>query len=148
MSKNFFTYILIVFVFIFPLLLSAEVKFPSNPNVPAIGPGTTPGVNGSSPGISGIIHNPFNCRGVQDEQCTFIDLLTSILNNIVIPIASVGVVIYIIYAGFTYVLAQGNPGKIEEAHKRLLWSLVGAGILLGAAGISIVVQNTVHSLIR
>ena len=64
------------------------------------------------------------------------------------PIAAVAVVVWIIWAGFQYVLAQGNPKKVEEAHQRLLWSLVGAGILLGAAGISSVVQNTINALIR
>ncbi len=64
------------------------------------------------------------------------------------PIAAVGVVIFIIYAGFMFVVAQGNEAKITAAKSRLLWALVGAGILLGAVGISQVVQNTVDKLIK
>ncbi|MFA5888993.1 MAG: TrbC/VirB2 family protein [Candidatus Paceibacterota bacterium] len=75
------------------------------------------------------------------------ELITTVLNNVVMPIAAVVVVIWIVWAGFTFVMAQGNPKKIEEAQQRLLWSLIGAGILLGAAGISAVVQNTVGALI-
>lgn len=62
------------------------------------------------------------------------------------PIAAVAAVVYIIWAGFSYVMAQGNPKEIEAAHQRLLWALVGTGILLGAAAISKVVENTVRGL--
>ena len=89
------------------------------------------------------ISDPFNCGATSNGDCTLMDVINAILNNIVMPIAAVVVVIYIIYAGFTYVTAQGKPAEIEKAHQRLLWALVGAGILLGAVGISAVVQSTV-----
>lgn len=89
------------------------------------------------------IQNPFACG----SNCTLMGLIYAILNNIVMPIAAVGVTIWIIWAGFTFLTAQGNPKKIEEAQQRLLWSLIGAGILLGAAGIAQVVQSTVGALI-
>ncbi|MBI4155775.1 MAG: hypothetical protein HY507_00905 [Candidatus Zambryskibacteria bacterium] len=103
----------------------------------------------NSPGGGGnvTIPNPLKCAAGQDCG-SFMSLLTAILNNIVMPVAAVAVVAYIIWAGFTYVTAQGNPKKIDEAHQRLLWALVGAGILLGAAAISRVVQTTVTSLIN
>ena len=63
------------------------------------------------------------------------------------PIAAVAVVCYIIWAGFMYVVAQGNEKKIKEAHDRLLWALIGAGILLGASAISQVVVTTINSII-
>ncbi len=78
---------------------------------------------------------------------TLPQLLSVILNKIVMPVAAIVVVLWIIWAGFTYLTAQGNPKKIEEAHQRLLWALVGAGILLGAAGISLVIQSTVCSVV-
>jgi hypothetical protein len=93
------------------------------------------------------ISNPFKCGVAEGQECTLMDLITALLNNVVMPIAAVGVVIWIIWAGFSYVMAQGNPAKIKEAHQRLLWSLIGAGILLGAAGISAVVQKTIEALI-
>ncbi|KKR65411.1 MAG: hypothetical protein UU06_C0019G0006 [Parcubacteria group bacterium GW2011_GWB1_40_5] len=91
------------------------------------------------------IQNPFNCGGQPD--CTIMTLIVAILEKIVMPIAAVGVVMWIVYAGFTFVTAQGVPKKIEEAKQRLLWSLVGAGILLGAVAISKVVESTVGALI-
>lgn len=64
------------------------------------------------------------------------------------PIAAVGVVVWIVWAGFTFVTAQGKPAEIEKAKSRLLWSLIGAGILLGAAGIAEVVKTTIEALIN
>lgn len=97
--------------------------------------------------VSGSIPNPLKCETGQNCD-SLIFLITSILNGVIIPIAAVFVTIWIIYAGFKYVVAQGNPTKVSEAHKTLLWSLIGAGILLGAAGISAVVQTTINSLIQ
>ncbi len=89
------------------------------------------------------IENP-----LKDSDGTLMSLINAVLNNIVMPIAAVAVVMYIIWAGFSYVTAQGNPKKIQEAHDRLLWALIGAGVLLGAAGISAVVKNTIDALIK
>jgi len=110
------------------------------------------GTTGNIPPPSKIdikIDNPFNCGkiGTANNSCTLMDLITTILNKIVMPIAAVAVVMWIIWAGFTYLMAQGKPAEIEKAHSRLLWSLVGAGILLGAAGISGVLQSTIEALI-
>ena len=98
----------------------------------------------AQPGNTGVINIP----NPTSAGSTIMEVLTAILNNVVLPVAAVAVVIWIIYAGFMYVLAQGNPTKIEQAHQRLLWSLIGAGILLGAAGISLAVKNTIEALIR
>jgi Tfp pilus assembly protein PilN len=55
---------------------------------------------------------------------------------------------YVIFAGFKYVQAKGNPAEIQKAHQRLLWTLIGVGVLLGAAGISAVLQTTVNSFLK
>lgn len=75
-------------------------------------------------------------------------ILRAILNNIVLPIGAVVCVMFIIYSGFTFITAQGKPKEIEEAKKRLLWSLIGAAILLGAAAISSAVCSTLKSIIN
>lgn len=89
------------------------------------------------------IKNPL--KGGEDSLT---EVIVTLLNNVVMPIAAVAVVIWIIYAGFTFLTAQGKEAEIRKAKDRLLWSLVGAGILLGAVGISKVVENTVKSLIQ
>ncbi len=94
------------------------------------------------------IPNPLKCNTTDNSKCTLFDLIATILNKIVMPIMGVLVVLYIIYAGFKYVQAQGNPAAISKANDNLKYALIGAGILLAAAGISQVVQNTVTKLLE
>jgi type IV secretory pathway VirB2 component (pilin) len=94
------------------------------------------------------IPNPFNCgsQSSTGAPCDLTTFITTVLNSVVMPLAAMVAVVFIIWAGFSYVTAQGNLAKLKEAHARLLWALIGTGILLGAAGISQVIQATVKSL--
>ena len=56
------------------------------------------------------------------------------------------IVLAIIYSGFLFVAAQGNSEKLGEAKKALLYTLVGAAILLGSLAIAELIKNTVLSL--
>lgn len=75
-------------------------------------------------------------------------IITAVLENIVMPLASILVVLAILYSGFKFVIAQGAPKEIQEARQGLLWVLVGTLILLGAVGISKALQATVNSIIK
>lgn len=55
------------------------------------------------------------------------------------------IVLFIMYAGFLYVTAQGNPGKITTAHTALLWAVVGGVIVLGAKLIVTVIDGTINA---
>lgn len=75
--------------------------------------------------------------------------LESFLNNIldfVIRIGAIIVVLMLVYVGFLFVTAQGNETKITEARKALLWTVVGALILLGAKAIALGITATVQAL--
>lgn len=70
------------------------------------------------------------------------DLIIAILNifiTLMIPI----IVFFIILAGFKYVTAQGNSGKIEEATTTLTYAIIGGVLILGAVAIAEIVKNTV-----
>lgn len=71
-------------------------------------------------------------------------LLTTIL-GFVTQIGSI-IIILIVYIGFLFVTARGEPGKITAAKEALMWTVVGALILLGAQAISLGIQATVTSL--
>jgi len=66
--------------------------------------------------------------------------------KILIQIGAVAVTLAIVYAGFLFVVAQGNPEKINTAKKTLFYTIIGALILLGAQIISSVVQSTITQL--
>lgn len=78
--------------------------------------------------------------GGVDDINSFLNI---VLNNIVIPVGSIVIVLMIIYTGFLFVIARGNPSKIEDARRMLLYVIIGAAILLGATAISLVIGNTV-----
>ncbi len=133
-----YIYSLCVWMFIFiPLFVLAQSATPG-------GGSGAPGGNtsGGSSQVIPPVQNPL--KGAND----LMSFIRAVLNNIIMPIAAVGVVFWIIWSGFQYLLAQGNPAKITAANKQLLWSLIGAGILLGAAGISAVVERTVKELVK
>lgn len=100
------------------------------------------GQNPPTQTIDVLIKNPFT--GGDD----LMSLLITILDNIILPIAAVAVTLWIIWAGFQYILAQGNSDAISKANLNLLWALVGAGVLLGAKAISLVVQATINGLLK
>lgn len=72
------------------------------------------------------------------------DLLMAIL-NVMIIISTPIVVFFIIYAGFMYVTAQGNPEKIAAASKALLYGIIGGVIIVGAVSIVAIISNVVNS---
>ncbi len=72
-------------------------------------------------------------------------LLTTIL-GFVTQIGSIIIILMLVYIGFLFVTARGEPGKITAAKEALMWTVVGALILLGAQAISLGIQATVTSL--
>ncbi len=75
--------------------------------------------------------------------------LTNFLNKIlefVIKIGTVVVVLMTVYVGYLFVVAQGAPDKIKDARQALLWTIVGALILLGSQAIAIAIKATVQAI--
>ena len=91
--------------------------------------------------------NPLNtgdCSSIGIGSC-----IGNFLNGIlefVVRIGSIVVLLMLIYIGYLFVVAQGNQAKLTEARRALLWTVVGALILLGAQAISLGIQATVQSL--
>lgn len=135
MKKTFFKNILagtlLVMIFL-PVVLLAQI-----PNTPNTGIPNTP----TNPVKFNIkISNPFS--GGNDLYA----FIKTIINEILIPIGGVIAVLMIMYAGFLYVTAGGNETKIKKAHEALLYSAIGAAILLGAWVIAGAIEGTVKQL--
>jgi hypothetical protein len=64
----------------------------------------------------------------------------------VVRIGSIIVILMLVFVGFKFVTAQGEPGKLTEARQMLLWTVVGALILLGAQAIASGIEATVQAL--
>ena len=72
-------------------------------------------------------------------------LLADIL-QFVVRIGSIVVILMLVYVGFLFVVARGNPGEISKARNALLWTIIGALVLLGAEAIAQGIQATVQAL--
>ncbi len=84
------------------------------------------------------LKNPF--AGEIETLPKFVEVLAT---NVVLPIGSVVVVLFIIYSGYLFVTAQGNPAKLETAKSAFLYACIGALVLLGAFTIAQVINNTI-----
>jgi hypothetical protein len=69
----------------------------------------------------------------------FIKSLLDIVVKIGIPISA----IFLIWAGFLFVTAQGDPGKLTTAKKAFVWAVIGTAVVLGAWLLSIAIQTTI-----
>ena len=69
-----------------------------------------------------------------------------VLVEIILVFAIPFIVFFIIYAGFLYVTAQGNPEKIQKAHAALLYALIGGMLILGANVLLTIITNTVTQI--
>ncbi len=73
------------------------------------------------------------------------DILIKIM-NLVATVGAIVVVFFIIFSGYKFVAARGNPGEIEDAKKTFYATIIGGAILLGADIIANVVVNTVNTV--
>ena len=64
----------------------------------------------------------------------------------IIKIGAPLVAFAIIYAGFLFVFAQGNSEKLDKAKETLLYTLIGAALLLGSWAIAQIISNTVSAI--
>lgn len=71
--------------------------------------------------------------------------LLSIL-DFVIKLGTIVVILMLVLVGYKFVAAQGEPGKITEARDMLLWTIVGALVLLGSKAIALGIEKTVQAL--
>src|SRR3989344_3970098 len=93
------------------------------------GQGGGAGAEGEGPGPVTFdikIENPF--KGGDNLY----EFIKTIINSILLQIGAILAVVMTIYAGFLYVTAQGDTAKIKKAHDALLYTIIGAAILLGA----------------
>ncbi len=95
-------------------------------------------ITSSNPSGNSGLHNPLKVNSLQQ-------LMTAIL-GFVVKIGTVVVVLMLVFVGFKFVTSQGNSTEIQKARMMLLWTIVGALIILGAQAISLGVAATVTSI--
>ncbi|MEI7765243.1 MAG: hypothetical protein WCI93_01510 [bacterium] len=75
--------------------------------------------------------------------------LTDLIQSVLVGVIKIGlpiIALAIIYCGFLFVAARGNSEKIGKAKDALLYTLIGAAILLGSWAIALLIKDTVLTL--
>jgi len=140
--KNLFIIIIFAFLTCTPIFVLAQQSGTINPGGQSgvINPGGQTGIinpGGCNPG-AGKICNPISENTIQG----FIAHILEEGIKLGMPLIALA----IIYSGFLFVAARGNPESLKKAKSALLYTLIGAGILLGAWSIAKVISETVLSL--
>ena len=115
-----------------------QAPAPTQPGTGGPAP-TQPGTGDATVGTNITLLNPL--QGGES--------LESFLGNIlkfVIRIGTIIVILMMVYVGYKFVAARGEPAKIIEARQALLWTVVGALILLGAQAIALGIKATIDAL--
>ncbi|HPS21296.1 MAG TPA: hypothetical protein PLO44_00590 [Candidatus Paceibacterota bacterium] len=123
--KNFFAVTLAAFVLFAPILSFAQQTgdLSGGSQTGDLSPSTT------------TINNPI---GVSDVN-SFIRVILVGVVKIGIPIVALA----IIYSGFLFVTARGNPEALKKAKSAFLYTVIGAAILLGSWAIAQLISSTV-----
>ncbi len=118
-------------MFLLGCWFTAQAQSPtSQPTLPG-----SPTSNGEVDPVT--LENPLRVNSLEE-------LLVAILNIFMVLMIPI-VVFFIIWAGFKYVTAQGNPGQIEEATTTFTYAVIGGVLILAAVAIAEIIRNTVDS---
>lgn len=112
------------FVFVFAFMLLAPILY----------------VNADT-NITTTINNPLGESGPQNIP-DFIKKIIEVVLTVGVPIVALA----IIYTGFLFVKAQGNPEAIKKAKDSLMYVLIGAALLLGAFVIAQAIGSTITDI--
>lgn len=84
------------------------------------------------------IYNPIQAGTFEEVVLKIAQLLV----KIGIPLAS----IFIVWAGFLFVTARGDPKQLETAKTTFYWTIIGAALVVGAYAIATAIVNFAKQL--
>ena len=142
-NKKIFTYLLITTIIFVPVFSFAQSggTNPTNSTTSGSNTGGTNPTGNTTLSSDGKITNPLASKGYNNIN----DFIKAILQGAIkigIPIIALA----IIYSGFLFVSARGNSEKLSEAKNALLYTCIGAAILLGAWAIAQLISETILAL--
>lgn len=98
-----------------------------------------PSGNSSGFNLDVKLENPLKVDTVEEAIKFFV--------NTLIKIAIPFIVIFFIWSGLKFILAQGNPTKVAEAKKMFWYTIIGTLLILGAWTITNAIIGTVNTLV-
>ncbi len=86
------------------------------------------------------VDSPFKYTTIAD----FVAQALRVMVMVALPIIS----LFIVYAGFMFVIARGNEGKLSEAKSNFYYVIVGAILILGAWVFATLIGGTISQLTK
>src|SRR3989344_198513 len=124
---------LFLIVFVIPLLVHAQFQVKVGSQNPFLQSSRSSGGGGGEG-----LQNPLKYGNIYQFLAEVLDVLV----QIAFPI----IVLFLVYAGFLFVSAQGSEDKINKAKLIFLWTIVGALIILGASVLSRAIEGTINEI--
>lgn len=84
----------------------------------------------------------FTCLCNPLQAKNFTDLINNIM-NFLFGVAIVLAPIMVVFAGFMFLTAGGNPAQFTKARSLLVWTAVGFGVILLAKGLTTVLRKII-----
>lgn len=143
---SFLSTLVIVFFLIGSVNISSACGGPDDPCPTQAGtPDPKSGTSDPKAGTPGIKIN----TGIKNPISPMFSDIPSFIKGVLRAVLLIGIPIVtlaIIYTGFLFVTAQGNSEKLKVAKKALVYTLVGAALLLGSLVITDAIQGTVDDI--
>ncbi|MDO8522163.1 MAG: hypothetical protein Q7S08_02660 [bacterium] len=86
------------------------------------------------------------CNPLNPQFSTIPAFIAGVL-KVVVMLALPVIVLFFVVAGFQFISAQGNPGKLDEARKNFVWVVIGALLIMGAWVLATLIAGTVSQLV-
>ena len=86
-----------------------------------------------------IFYNPLG-------EGTTVEILITKLLSALITLGIQLLVLYIVYAGFKFITAQGDSAQVTKARESLYWAMVGGAVLIGAKVIESILCGTITAI--
>jgi hypothetical protein len=121
----------------------------NSPNTTTGGPGTTTGGPGTTTGGPGTTTGVKITTGIKNPLSSTFSDIPSFIKGVLKAVLIIGIPIItlaIIYSGFLFVTAQGNSEQLKKAKKAILYTLIGAALLLGSMVITEAIQKSVEDI--
>lgn len=90
-------------------------------------------------GVQGGLENPLKFSSIEK----FIEGFLRAIVIIALPL----ITIFIVYAGFKFIAARGNPEGLNDAKRNMAYVLVGAILILSAWVLATMIGGTVRQLV-
>ena len=117
-----------------------QTATPANEPVTSQPPPTSEPATNPTPSQSqgGKIINPLKAQNFGQLVENFANLATTVA----IPF----VVVFLMWAGFLFVSARGNPQQLTKAKETFYWTIIGAAVVVGASALAKAVVDFAQSL--